>query len=309
MNPVKGSDEVDRGIRFDCPAKINLELRVGSRRGDWGGRHLLNTIYSAIGIYDTISLARREPGSGFALALDGDHLGDLDDKNNAEPQSNLAVKALLSLARVSGHQPDISIHIIKRIPVGAGLAGGSTDAAGVLLGLNQIWKLNWPLSSLEKLAAGLGADIPFCLHGGICRGTDFGQTLQLLGPEGKTVHDLSRQGLTGHLVIGAYQDELSTRQVYEAFDQIGPGSGDLNDLQLTACTLHPRSLQALDIASRFGIGPSFVSGSGPSVVVMVPTRNRVQDLREAWIEAGAVDWVLEADSPVRPSFRSPSVTH
>ena len=230
MSPAVGRE----GIALDCPAKINLLLRVGPARADWGGRHRLDTIYSAVSILDRVELRPREPGSGFRLHMEGEHLGDLAN-NDADPHANLAVKALLAMAQATGHQPDVAIRIIKRIPVGA--------------------------------------------------------------------------GLTGRLLIGAYEDQLSTAQVYKAFDAIGPSPGDLNDLQKTACALHPRSLLALDLARRAGAGPAFVSGSGPSVVAMVPHLDQAATLIRLWREQNAVDRIIEADSPVQPRMVPLRVTH
>ncbi len=304
MSPATGRG----GIALYCPAKINLRLRVGPTRADLGGQHRLDTIYSAVGIWDKVELRRRESGSGFRLSLEGEHLGDLN-RRDADPSANLAVKALLAMAQATGHQPDVVIHIVKRIPVGAGLAGGSADAAGTMLGLNRLWNLGMSAAELDRIAAELGADLPFCLHGGLSRGTGFGQVLQPLDPDGPQAQRLSRDGLTGHLLIGAYEDQLSTAQVYKAFDLIGPGPHDLNDLQETACTLHPRSRQALDLARQAGIGPAFVSGSGPSVVVMAPRPEQAITLIRLWREQNAVDRIIEADSPVLPRIIPLRVTH
>lgn len=304
MSPAAGGD----GIALRCPAKINLRLRVGPTLTDLGGRHRLDTIYSAVGIWDRVELRRREPGSGFRLSLEGEHLGDLN-RRDADPRANLAIRALLAMAQATGHQPDVAIHIVKRIPVGAGLAGGSADAAGTMLGLNRLWNLGMAAADLDRIAAGLGADLPFCLHGGLSRGTGFGQILEPLDPNGSQAQRLSRDGLTGHLLIGAYEDQLSTAQVYKAFDLIGPGPHDLNDLQETACTLHPRSRQALDLARQTGIGPAFVSGSGPSVVVMAPRPEQAIALIRLWREQNAVDRIIEADSPVLPRIIPLRVTH
>ena len=304
MSPATGRD----GVALYCPAKINLRLRVGPTRTDLGGQHRLDTIYSAVGVWDKVELRRRESGSGFRLSLEGEHLGDLN-RRDADPCANLAVKALLAMAQAAGHQPDMSIHIVKRIPVGAGLAGGSADAAGTMLGLNRLWNLGMPAAELDRIAAELGADLPFCLHGGLSRGTGFGQILEPLDPDGPQAQRLSRAGLTGHLLIGAYDDQLSTAQVYKAFDLIGPDPRDLNDLQETACTLHPRSRKALDLARRTGIGPAFVSGSGPSVVVMTPRPEQAIALIRLWREQNAVDRIIEADSPVLPRMVPLRVTH
>lgn len=149
-------------VSVDCPAKTNLTLHVGAPRAEWNGRHELDTIYCAVGVYDTVTVARKAPGTGFSLNLEGAHLGDLAS-SGSDMRRNHAVLALFALAEASGNEPDVALSIDKRIPVGAGLAGGSADAAATLLALNKLWNLDWPLARLQQVAATLGADMPFCL--------------------------------------------------------------------------------------------------------------------------------------------------
>lgn len=163
-------------VQVQCPAKTNLTLHVGARHEEWGGRHALETVYCAIGLYDTVIVTGKHPGAGFSLELAGQHLGDLAS-SASDMRRNHAVRALFALAQAAGVEPDAGIRIEKNIPVGAGLGGGSADAAGTLLALNELWGLHWPVERLSPIAATLGADMPFCLRGGTALGTGFGLSL------------------------------------------------------------------------------------------------------------------------------------
>ena len=291
------TQEPPQSVSVDCPAKTNLTLRVGAPRAEWGNRHALDTIYCAVGVYDTITATRKAPGTGFSLDLTGTHLGDLAS-SGTDMRRNHAVLALFALAEVSGHEPDVALSIDKRIPVGAGLGGGSADAAATLLALNALWELDWPIERLRTVAAGLGADMPFCLSGGYARGTGFGELIEPL--DDAAAARLRAQGYAGTLLIGAYQAELRTPEVYATFDELGGDPGHANDLQRAAISLHPRSGAAVETAERAGATHAFVSGSGPSVVAFVPDQERMHAVVQAWRDAGAVDRIIAAEAPAAP---------
>ena len=238
-------------VSVDCPAKTNLTLHVGRPRSEWGGRHELDTIYCAVGVYDTVTTSRKKPGSGFSLNLEGAYLGDLAS-SGSDMRRNHAVLALFAMAEASGHEPDVALNIEKRIPVGAGMAGGSADAAATILALNTLWNLDWSIERLQQVAATLGADMPFCLTGGYARGTGFGEQIEQLSENSDAVLELTDQGFAGRLLVGAYQAELRTPEVYAMFDQIGAGATDNNHLQQASISLHPRSGQAIDEALQAG---------------------------------------------------------
>lgn len=282
-----------------CPAKTNLSLRVSAVRNMAGNRHSLSTLYCGLSLVDTVQLSRSPSGSGFSLKLAGEHLGDLGlpDYDTAD---NHAVRALLSLARRYHKPPDVCITITKRIPVGAGLGGGSTDAAGVLLGLRTLWGLNASISNLEAIAAELGADMPFCLHGGLAYGNGYGEKLSMVEESSEVAQHARASGLLGETLIGAYQQRLPTVEVYKAFDHLGANPDDINDLQQAALALHPRSRQAIDLALAAGATHAFISGSGPSVIACVNKAGASQAVRNAWLAAQATDWILPATSPARP---------
>ena len=286
-------------VSVECPAKTNLTLKVGAACAAWGGRHELETLYCAVGVTDTVTATRKPAGSGFSLELAGTHLGDLAS-SGSDMRRNHAVLALFAMARAAGRAPDVGLAIVKRIPVGAGLGGGSADAAATILALNALWRLDWPIDRLREVAAGLGADMPFCLTGGYAHGTGYGERIAPIAPGSAEEADLKARGYAGGLLVGAYQAQLSTPEVYATFDALGPGPGDANHLQRAAVELHPRSGEAIDLALAAGATHAFVSGSGPSVVAFAPTDGMRQAVIEAWTRAQAVDRIIAAEAPAAP---------
>lgn len=286
-------------VSVDCPAKTNLTLHVGPSHAEWGGRHELDTIYCAVGVYDTVTATRKAPGTGFSLNLEGAYLGDLAS-SVSDMRRNHAVLALFAMAEASGHEPDVALNINKRIPVSAGMAGGSADAAATILALNALWNLDWPIERLRKVASTLGADMPFCLTGGYARGTGFGERIEQLDDDGDIVRGLKERGFAGRLLIGAYRAELRTPEVYATFDQIGAGKADDNHLQKAAIALHPRSGQAIEEALHAGARQAFVSGSGPSVIAFVPTDDIAAAVQAAWQDSCCVDRIIATSAPARP---------
>ncbi|MBT1172597.1 4-(cytidine 5'-diphospho)-2-C-methyl-D-erythritol kinase [Bifidobacterium sp. MA2] len=290
---------VPAAVSVDCPAKTNLTLEVGRPRAEWGGRHELDTIYCAISLTDTVTAAAKPAGAGFSLDLAGEHLGDLA-ASSSDMRRNHAVLALFAMAEACGREPDVALSIDKRIPVGAGLAGGSADAAATILALNELWALDWPIERLREVAATLGADMPFCVAGGYARGTGYGEIIEPIDEESELGRALQADGYAGEVLVGAYGDQLSTPEVYRAFDAVGAGEGERNHLQKAAVSLHPRSGRAIDEALAAGARHAFVSGSGPSVVAFTPTPDVRRRVIAAWERSGAVDRIIAAEAPARP---------
>lgn len=135
-----------------APAKINLFLHVTGRRAD--GYHLLQSVFALLDWCDTLHLECRDDGR-----LQRHDLG------SALPPDDLCLRAARALQQASGTRLGADLTIEKRLPWGAGLGGGSSDAATVLLGLNRLWGLHWPRERLAALALGLGADVPFFIGG------------------------------------------------------------------------------------------------------------------------------------------------
>lgn len=135
-----------------APAKLNLFLHVVGRRAD--GYHLLQSVFALIDWADTLHFELRDDG---ALAR--------HDLGAALPAQDLCLRAARTLQSASGTPLGADISVLKRVPWGAGLGGGSSDAASTLLALNRLWQLRWPRARLAKLGLALGADVPFFLGG------------------------------------------------------------------------------------------------------------------------------------------------
>jgi 4-diphosphocytidyl-2-C-methyl-D-erythritol kinase len=150
-----------RTLTVAAPAKVNLFLHIVGRRSD--GYHLLESLFVLIDWCDTITLTRR-------AAPDIVRVGDVAGVPAAE---DLAVRAAHALRDATASRDGVTIEIDKRIPQGAGLGGGSSDAASVLLALNRLWSLRLPRSELASIGATLGADVPFFVGGesALARGT------------------------------------------------------------------------------------------------------------------------------------------
>ena len=146
-------------------AKINWALDTVGLRDD--GYHLLDTIMQSISLHDDITI---EPDSRLFLSV-------ADAPHVPCDESNLILRAAEALRRHTGTAAGARITLRKRIPVGAGLGGGSTDAAAVLRALNDMWGLGLPEETLYEIGLSLGADVPFCLHGGLCRAQGIGEIL------------------------------------------------------------------------------------------------------------------------------------
>lgn len=146
-------------------AKINWSLDILGRRED--GYHLMDMVMQLIELHDDISI---EPSDTLSLKVDGRvRVPDTGD--------NLVLRAAQALRDYAGIQKGAAISLHKRIPVCAGLGGGSADAACVLHGLNKLWELHYPLETLCEIGVKLGADIPFCLTGGLMRAEGIGEVL------------------------------------------------------------------------------------------------------------------------------------
>lgn len=159
-------------LRLTAPAKINLALEVLRRRSD--GYHEVDTVMTTIDLADRVTLRARPEGSGVEVEIRGDHAAGID------AEDDLSRLAAIRLAEAAGRSPDVRIEVEKRIPSPAGLGGGSSDAAAVIRGLAALWGLDWKMSRLEAVAATIGSDVPFFLHGGAARCTGRGERVEPL---------------------------------------------------------------------------------------------------------------------------------
>lgn len=158
-------------LTLSAPAKLNLFLHVTGRQSD--GYHTLETLFQLVDLYDEVRVAVREDGRIVRDPPPSDPLlGGLPD------EADLTVRAARLLQSACGTRLGAGIHVTKRIPAGGGLGGGSSDAAAVLMALNELWDLGWPRERLAGLGAQLGADVPVFVHGRNAFATGRGDVLQ-----------------------------------------------------------------------------------------------------------------------------------
>lgn len=163
-------------MKIRAPAKINLGLRVLGKRAD--GYHLIDTIMVPVSLYDEIEI-RRVRGASKNRQSDLITVS-CDDPDVPKGKENIVYRAADLIMNKSRRLQPVSIHIAKRIPVGAGLGGGSTDAAATLAGLNRLFKLGFSVPALERLAVLLGADVPFFVRARPARAQGIGERLRPL---------------------------------------------------------------------------------------------------------------------------------
>jgi 4-diphosphocytidyl-2-C-methyl-D-erythritol kinase len=149
-------------VQVLAPAKINLSLKILGRRSD--GFHELETLIAPISLYDEIRIDKGQPVEGIKFRCDDPSVPQGDD--------NLVVRAARAFFETIKIEPGISIELKKKIPHGAGLGGGSSDAASVLLALNELFEKNFPPDALAKLAEPIGSDVPFFIFqsAALCKG-------------------------------------------------------------------------------------------------------------------------------------------
>lgn len=270
-------------VRALVPAKINLYLRVGARRGD--GYHDLTTVYHAIGLRDEITAvvpAYDSDAIGLpTLTIAGEGEGELplDDRN-------LAVRAAVLLAKRAGVDPAVTLSLHKRIPVAGGLAGGSADGAAALVACDALWGCGMSRTELARLAAELGSDVPFLLFGETAIGTGRGERISPVATGGRTWHWVVAAAETGLATPAVYAELDRMRaegtapppagaEVLErllvALDQDDPamlGASLHNDLQPAALSLRPALRATLDAGIAAGALAGIVSGSGPTCVFL-----------------------------------------
>ena len=292
-------------VTVTAPAKVNLTLSVGPLRQD--GYHEIATVFHAVSLHDTVTVAEsQEP----AISIDMRVLGVVPADHD-----NLAMRAVRALAEHLGRPGNVHVTITKRIPIAAGLAGGSADAAGALVACNELWQAGLSISELSDIAAGLGSDVAFALHGGTMVGTGRGERLAPV---------LAASMAPLHWVIAASGTGLSTPAVYKALDELREESGVdaddpvvsvemmlalrsgvaqeianalSNDLQPAALRLRPALARTLQTGIDAGAIGALISGSGPSCVFLAQDAEHSIDLAVELSSSGVCDTVLRATGP------------
>jgi 4-diphosphocytidyl-2-C-methyl-D-erythritol kinase len=294
-------------VTVRVPGKVNLYLAVGDRRDD--GYHELTTVFHAVSLLDEITVRNADV---LSVEMSGEGVESLPTD-----ERNLAWQAAELMAEHVGRAPDVAIAIEKSIPVAGGMAGGSADAAAVLVAMNTLWELGVPRRDLHALAAQLGSDVPFALHGGTALGTGRGEELATV---------LARN--TFHWVLAFAADGLSTPAVFTEIDRLRDTTGSRreppprledpepvlaalasgdptelapllgNDLQPAAVSLDPGLRRTLRAGAEAGALAGIVSGSGPTCAFLCASATSAVDVGAQLAGAGVCRTVRVASGPV-----------
>jgi 4-diphosphocytidyl-2-C-methyl-D-erythritol kinase len=258
-----------------APAKLNLFLHVIGRRPD--GMHLLQSCFMLIDWCDTLHFELRADG-----ALTREDLGQ------ALPAQDLTLAAARALQQASGTAMGAHIGVDKRVPVQAGLGGGSSDAASCLLALNCLWQLDLPLSRLVQIGLALGADVPFFLRGRNALVEGIGEVVTPLRlPPARFAVAKPPQGLSTALVFADPQLKRDTDAAIISGFAANPSAGSdpyrfgRNDLQPVAQRLCGGVGEALEWLGSQGLDGR-MSGSGSAVFARLPAGQRLQQAPRTW---------------------------
>lgn len=193
-------------------AKVNYALEVRGLRDD--GYHEISSVYQSVSLADELEIERSRGGFELIFEPDGVEVGPLEE--------NTVYKAWALLWETSGHELPVRIRLHKKIPAGAGLGGGSADAAAVLVGMNELFDLGLRTEDLRRLGARIGADVPFCVSGGTALGEGVGDVLTPL--PAPPAH---------HLLLAKPDRSADTGGIYRAYDGRA-GQGEASAEQVVA---------------------------------------------------------------------------
>ncbi|RKN64764.1 4-(cytidine 5'-diphospho)-2-C-methyl-D-erythritol kinase [Microbacterium sp. CGR2] len=284
-------------VHVRAPGKINVYLGVGARHDD--GYHALATVFQAVSLYEDVVARHSDDFSLSVSGLDDVSAVPLDDRN-------LAMRAAKLLATATEHTGGVDLEIRKSVPVAGGMGGGSADAAAALVACDALWGTGLSPARLHDLAARLGADVPFALHGGTAVGTGRGDQLNPALARGRFdwVLVTSDQGLSTPVVYqqldalrdegGALADEpplsldvpIPVLQALRSGDALQLAEALHNDLQAAAVFERPDLEETIQQGIGAGALQGIVSGSGPTVALLCPDPETAQDVQSSLRAAG-----------------------
>lgn len=244
-------------------AKINWTLDIVGQRED--GYHLMDMLMQPVTLADEVTLL---PAKDMTLTTGGTPLLAADEHH-------LALRAARALKAYTGCSHGAAIHVEKRIPVGAGMGGGSADAAAVLVGLNQLWGLGLSRETLEAIGLTLGADVPFCIRGGLTRTEGIGERMQAL-PCGRCYPLVVVQpceGLSTREIFAAWHEDPCAVRPDNAAAGLALASGDCaalsasmgNVMQPISAARRPGIQAAIRALTAHGAFAAQMTGSGSAV--------------------------------------------
>ena len=283
-----------RKVRLTLTAagKVNLALEVLGKRAD--GYHELVTVMQTIDLADRLVL---EEADDLVLTTTSPEV--------PADGGNLVLRAAAALRAAAKVDRGVHVRLDKRIPVAAGLGGGSSDAAAVLLGLNRLWALRWPVARLADIAVTLGMDVPFFLRGGVAMGTGRGEELSpLQGMPMALVlvnpgEALSTAAVYGRVTPAMYSDGTRARTTAEALQTRRPSrvaASLYNSLEAAASGVQPdlvRMRAALLAAGALG---AVMSGSGPTVFGVARSFEQARQIRARLARASWGCWAVRTVS-------------
>lgn len=283
------------GVRVRAPGKLNLFFEVGGVQDD--GYHDVASAYQAVSLYEDVWAS---PSDEFTVAISG----TVDVSGVPADDRNLAVRAARLVAQRIGHPGGVHLDIVKHVPVAGGMGGGSADAAAALVACDALWGAELGTAELHKLAARLGADVPFALMGGTAVGTGRGDELSPALAKGRFdwVVVPSGAGLSTPEVY-AHLDELRARpdivpgpsspavdpgvlQALRAADPVALAERARNDLQVAALSLRPELRDVLELGEESGALIGMVSGSGPTLAFLAADPESALELQITLSAAG-----------------------
>lgn len=271
-------------LLLPAPAKINLSLDILGILDD--GYHQLEMIMQSISLHDMISLEKRVDDKG-----NSDIKLTCSDERLPQGEGNLAFQAAELFIEKTGVSAGVKINIEKNIPLAAGLAGGSTDAAAVLKGLNKLYETELTTKQLRSLGSKIGTDVPFCIEGGAVFATERGDKLRQLP-------DIEK----AHLVLVKPPVEVSTPEIYAKYDQYQPelniptirlvemineknidwSAGWANVLEPVTEKIVSDVKTIKKRLARFPTRHVLMSGSGPSVYAVVENKDKAKYIVDNW---------------------------
>ena len=297
-----------RSVTATAPGKINVCLRVGPLRDD--GYHDVATIFQAVSLVEEVTATDSDT---FSVSF----TGPIDTSGLTVDESNLVLRAARAVAAAANYSGAASIEVIKRVPIAGGMGGGSADAAATLVAVDALWGTNLGMATLTEIAATLGADVPFALHGGTALGVGRGDILSPVLAKAEF-----------HWVLVLNDDGLSTPHVFRQLDRhrnehsidietvpVEPTidaellqalrSGDAralaeylrNDLQAAALQLKPELGAVLEFGETHGALAGIVSGSGPTIALLVANEDDAQSLAATFTADGRTALTVTAPAP------------
>ncbi|KQZ83341.1 4-diphosphocytidyl-2C-methyl-D-erythritol kinase [Microbacterium sp. Root166] len=282
-------------VHVRAPGKLNLFFEVGGVQED--GYHDVASAYQAVSLYENVWASHSDD---FTVTVSG----AVDIDGVPADDRNLAVRAARLLAQRIGYRGGVHLDIVKSVPVAGGMGGGSADAAAALVACDALWRADLGTAELHKLAARLGADVPFALMGGTAVGTGRGDQLSPALAKGRfdwvvvpSEEGLSTPEVYAHLdTLRAQHDngvdarvpevDPAVLQALRAGDPVALAEHTRNDLQTAALSLRPGLRDVLEIGERAGALAGMVSGSGPTLAFLAGDPESALELQVMLSAAG-----------------------